>query len=80
MYLFVLNNIRTIFSQHTVPLQVGIEENFSFAFVLYVYAKSRLLGASICAVPLSKPIPVKNYFQHWLSRQINVFEDVRIFL
>ena len=25
-------------------------------------ARSRLLGASICAVPLSQPIPVKNYF------------------
>ena len=30
---------------------------------LLVYTvRSRLLGASICAVPLSQPIPVKNYF------------------
>ena len=35
--------------------------------------RSQLLGASICAVPLSQPIPVKNYFQNRLSGEINVF-------
>ena len=30
--------------------------------VLLDYYRSRLLGASICAVPLSQPIPVKKYF------------------
>ena len=29
MHLFVLNNIRTIFLQHTVPLQEVIEETHS---------------------------------------------------
>ena len=37
------------------------------------FTRSPLLGASICAVPLSLPIPVKNYFKNRLSREINVF-------
>ena len=37
------------------------------------FTRSPLLGASICAVPLSLPIPVKNYFKDRLSREINVF-------
>ena len=36
------------------------------------WRRSRLLGASIRAVPLSQPIPVKNYFENRLSREINV--------
>ena len=47
----------------------GGNEAFSFTRPI----RSRLLGASICVVPLSQPIPVKNYFQNRLSRKINVF-------
>ena len=35
--------------------------------------RSPLLGASICAVPLSQPFPVKNYFQNRLSCENPLF-------
>ena len=34
-----------------------------------------LPGASICAVPLSQPFPVKNYFKNRLSRENTLFHD-----
>ena len=36
-------------------------------------ARSRLLGATICAVPLSQPFPIKNYFKNRLSSKNTVF-------
>ena len=36
-------------------------------------ARSRLLGATICAVPLSQPFPIKNYFKNRLSSENTVF-------
>ena len=36
-------------------------------------ARSRLLGATICAVPLSQPFPIKNYFKNGLSSENTVF-------
>ena len=32
-------------------------------------------GASICAVPLNKPFPVKNCFKNRLSRENTLFHD-----
>ena len=36
-------------------------------------ARSRLLGATICAVPLSQPFQIKNYFKNRLSSENTVF-------
>ena len=35
--------------------------------------RRRLLGASICAVPLSQPFPIKNYFKNRLFRENTTF-------
>ena len=36
-------------------------------------ARNQLLGASICAVPLSQPFPIKNYFKNRLSSENTKF-------
>ena len=54
----------------------GERENERSIFNMVVpkgFTRNPLLGASICAVPLSLPIPEKNYFKNRLSREINVF-------
>ena len=54
----------------------GERENETSIFNMVVpkgFTRNPLLGASICAVPLSLPIPEKSYFKNRLSREINVF-------